>query len=142
MEEQIKTLEESNVKLSDEIKTLNENIKTLSEEKEVLVSEIKELKDSAELSAKEEKFKTMLSEGKVVPAQKDAWIKGDLEEFAKNSIKTELNLDEKGSGKEEEDKTEDVLLEQAKKLSEEKKITEAEAISKLLSLPEFKHLNK
>lgn len=145
MEEKVKKLEESNVKLSEEIKVLNETIKSLSDEKVSLEEKNKELESKIELSKKEVEFDKMLSEGKAVPAQKEAWIKGDLVEFAEKASSIKVNLQEKGSGENKEEdskKDEDALIEASKKLAEEKNITFAEATSLLLNNPEFIHLNK
>jgi hypothetical protein len=48
----------------------------------------------------ENKFNLMLSEGKVVESQREAFLQGDMESFAKNAVK--INLSETGSGKDSE----------------------------------------
>jgi phage I-like protein len=144
MEEKIKELQESNVKLSEELKKLQDNIKSLSDEKENLVKENLSLKSEIETSKKEHEFQAMLQENKVVPAQKEAWIKGDLVEFAKNASSIKINTEEKGSGQAEgegKEKVSEDLLDAARVLSEKSKISMSKAISELLSSDEFKHLN-
>ena len=81
---------------------------------------------------KEMQFTVMLSEGKVCAAQKEAFLKGDMVEFAKNA--QAMNLSEKGHGNTPKDdgvNPEDKILELASKMSDEKKITLSEAISKV-----------
>jgi phage I-like protein len=81
---------------------------------------------------KEMQFTVMLSEGKVCAAQKDSFLSGDMVEFAKNA--QAMNLSEKGHGKTPKDdgvNPEDKILELASKMSDEKKITLSEAISKV-----------
>lgn len=64
-----------------------------------LGEEIKTLKEASEKSAKESEFALLLSEGKAVPAQKDAFLKGDMAAFAKAAGTVKL----KEQGKEGED---------------------------------------
>jgi phage I-like protein len=109
-------------------------------EKEVLESEKKELSEKLSLSEKalaetkkENTFTVMLSEGKVCVAQKEAFLKDDMVEFAKNA--SSLNLSEKGHGKSPEGESdlgaEDKILELAEKMSKENKLSLGEAISKV-----------
>lgn len=110
-----------------------EEMKKLSESKtdaEKKLSEaedkIKTLEEKVALGNKEQEFSKLLSEGKAVPAQKNAFMKGDMSEFAKNAGK--VKLAEQGSGAEGSDNSdEDALVEKATKLSEEKKISFREA---------------
>lgn len=66
-----------------------EGDKTLSEEN-------KRLKAELEKNQREMKFNELLTEQKVVPAQKDAYLKGDMAKFAELSMK--VHLDEEGTG--------------------------------------------
>jgi len=108
---------------------------SLLAEKAALEAERKQLQDKlaaieaeAAVKVKETEFNALLAEGKVVPAQKDAFINGNMAEFIKNAAK--INLDEKGSAeegtKEEPTKTEEQEAEEvakeAKELAEQKKI--------------------
>lgn len=68
----------------------------MEKEKEALMTENAQLKEEKKLAEKEASFSKLLSEGKAVPAQKDAFLKGDLEAFAKLSEK--VNLENKGHG--------------------------------------------
>ena len=110
----------------------------VEEEKKKLEEEKKELKEKLELSEKnlaEEKklgqFHLMLSEGKVCMAQKDAFIKGDMVEFAKNA--STMNLSEKGHGGNpsatSKEDAENKLLEISSKIEKDRGVTFSEALS-------------
>lgn len=82
-------------KVVETIKAKDEEIKKLSEETEAN-------KKAAELAKKESEFAKLLTEGKAVPAQKDAFLAGDLEKFVSlsssvkvNTVKQSENLDPK-----------------------------------------------
>lgn len=96
----LKELTAENVKLSEKIKTIEaasaSEAKRLSDEKVELEKQITVLKTEAETSKKEGAFALLLSEGKAVPAQKEAFMKGDTVEFAKLAGK--INLSETGKG--------------------------------------------
>ena len=117
-------LEETNKMLAETKTQLTESNKKLSE------GETK-LKDMG----KEVEFSVMLSEASVVPAQKAAFLKGDMAEFAKNA--GSINIEEKGSGKGHEDKDADEAMKRVVKLTEDKsegdKITLLEARKIVLS---------
>lgn len=112
-------------KKEEEMKKLSESFteteKKLSEANE----KIKALEASVANGAKEQEFSKLLSEGKAVPAQKDAFMKGDVAEFAKHASKVKLS--EQGSASEQGADSEDAIIEKATKLSEEKKISFREA---------------
>jgi phage I-like protein len=108
-----------------------------------LAEENKTLKMQLEQKEKEIEFSEMLSNGKVVPAQKESFLSGDMKTFAENAVK--INLDEKGtggsqndddkSGKSEDEMTaeqaEDKILELAEAEVEKKKINLSEAIAQI-----------
>lgn len=109
-----------------------------------LSEEIKTLKMQLDEKNKEIQFSEMLSTGKVVPAQKDAFLKGDMKAFAEGAVK--INLDEKGtqgSGENGDDKSgksqdpmtaeqaQDKILELAEAVVEKKKINLSEAIAQV-----------
>ena len=50
------------------------------------------------LAEKKGRFDTMLSEGKTVEAQRDAFMKDDMNGFIDNAYEGDLNLSEKGHG--------------------------------------------
>lgn len=71
-------------KLSEaEAKRLNDLIAKHVEEIKKLTDENAKLKADAEVAKKESEFAALLSEKKAVPAQKDAFMKGDMAAFAK-----------------------------------------------------------
>lgn len=84
-------------KLSDaEAKRLNDLIASHLAEIKKLQDENGKLKSDAEKAQKEAQFAALLSEKKAVPAQKDAFMKGDMAEFAKLAGK--LNEQPAGHG--------------------------------------------
>lgn len=122
---------------------MDESYDDLKKKYEEMAAEMDKMKcamkadaDKAELAEKESAFNKMLAEGKVVAAQKEAWIKGDLKKFAELS-KT-VKLAAVGSG---ESPAEGVdadpqaeAIKRAKKLMEgDKKLSVGEAIRKVLS---------
>lgn len=124
----LKELETLKVELSD-IKKINE---TMSKEVEDLKAENVRLSEEQKLSKKEAEFEKMLSEGKAVPAQKEAFLKGDLDAFI--SLSQSVNFKESGTGEDppvtgDDDKAN---IEAARKLSEEKGIPLHDAISEVL----------
>ena len=112
LEEKIKKMmedgKEMGEKLADYESKMGEH-----EEKEAQLSEkeketlslsekVKELENKLELNEKSSKFNVMLAEGRVVEAQRDAFISGDMIKFAENA--GEINLSEKGHGKKGDNK--------------------------------------
>jgi hypothetical protein len=89
-------------KLSDaeEAKKLAET-KANKEASEVkkLSDEVKKLSDDLAKKEKDNKFTVMLTEGKVVEAQREAYMNGDMVKFAENAVS--VNLSEQGSGSDE-----------------------------------------
>ena len=85
---------EKNIRLAEE-KEASDKIATLSEEKEALVIELAETKKKAA-------FDVLLSEGKSVESQREAFMSGDMETFAKNAVN--INLSEAGTDRIESDK--------------------------------------
>lgn len=85
-----------------QIKQLSEEVaslKTKSEENVKLSEELKTLKSEKDALIKEQEFSVLLSEGRAVPAQKEAFMKGDMAAFVKASVK--LNEKPEGHGKTE-----------------------------------------
>jgi hypothetical protein len=104
-------------------------------------AEVKTLADKMMLSEKATSFNTMLSEKKACEAQREAFLKGDLVEFANNaqvmkfeeiSTSAEVNATDKSA--------EDQVLELAEKKVKEEKMPMAKAIAVVLS--ENPELNK
>lgn len=110
--EEIKTMKDENAKLKEDNKTLGEKIKSTDEslsesklkDRETAIAlretniKLSEEKLANEKIANEKKteFDTMLSEGKAVEAQRDAFMKNDMQEFIKNA--SNVNLSEAGNG--------------------------------------------
>ena len=102
LQKQIDDLKAAMVEMKSKLDGMTVERDALAEDKQKLAGEIKtlsegkaDLEKKAVLDAKATEFATLLSEGKVVPAQKDSFIKGDMAEFLKNA--GALNLGEKGS---------------------------------------------
>lgn len=68
-----------------------------NKERDALKSEVVKLTAKLAAAEKESQFAVLLSEGKAVEAQKDAFMKGDMAEFVK--LSQPVNLSEKGHGK-------------------------------------------
>jgi hypothetical protein len=99
----------------------------------------KEMQEKIEMSEKTSKFNNLMSEGKAVEAQRDAFFKNDMIEFAKNAQPVKLS-EISTSDEVEEKNAEDQILELAEKKVKEEKITMARAIEFVLS--ENPELNK
>jgi|GEM_PF-5927829 len=67
-----------------------------------LKKEVFKLTEEREKDKKEGQFNAMLSEGKVCPAQKEAFMKGDMADFAAKAQPVKLNESGKNSQSEEE----------------------------------------
>lgn len=98
--------------------------------------ELAEVKAKLSLSEKTKEFETLMTEGKAVEAQRESFLKGDMKEFIAKA--QPIKLAEQGHGGEgaanvkNAADAEEQILEKAKKLSEEKKISMKEAISEVL----------
>lgn len=100
------------------------------------------------MSEKKSKFAVMLSEGKVVKAQEESFLAGDMETFASLAPTKKLNEGEQGSGgqpaapavTDTAEQAQDEILKQASKMLSEKKIgSMGEAIKAALQAnPELK----
>ncbi len=101
-----------------------------------LSEKAKAVDSEKQLAEKETQFTKLLSEGKVVAAQKEHFISGDVTKFAE--LSQAVNLDPKGSGAEKKDEASgekkdagDRIIELAEKLVSEKKaknMTDAQAM--------------
>lgn len=155
LQAQVKELSEKNKKLSDEIaaaqpapgagglspevqkqiEDLKAQIASLTAENTKFASELASQKDKAVLAEKENKFQKLLSEGRVVPAQKDAFLKDDFAKFAE--LSGQVNLAGKGHSETPAPaatgSVDDQVMELAnKKLSEDKSLNLKSAISLVL----------
>ena len=108
-----------------------------------LSDENAQLKEDKKKAEKEAEFTALLSSGKAVEAQREAFMKDDLAGFAK--LSEEINTDEKGSddgangneptGDETEESAGAKLSEMADKLAEKDGIDFSDAISQVVSDP-------
>ncbi len=88
----------------DEMKEVKSNLENSEKVRKEQEGELTTLKTEVEDTKKEAKFSELLSEGKIVPAQKEGFMKMELkfsETFFKDAVAV-VNLNEKGHG---EDKT-------------------------------------
>lgn len=119
--------------LEKQIAALQAELAKLKGENEVAMAEKKKLEEQVKCAEKEAKFNVLLSEGKAVAAQKDAFLKGDMEAFVK--LAEPVNLQGKGnSGGTGEDKNKGDREDRVIKLAEEKqkadpKLSRGEALS-------------
>jgi len=93
----------------------------------------KDLLAKIDLMEKTSRFNTLLSEGKAVEGQRDAFIKGNMEEFIAKSAA--IKLSEIGHGQNpsgDGELTEDDIHEKAVKLAEESKIQYKDAVAQVL----------
>lgn len=78
-------------------KLANKTLSDVVADNKKLNDTVKNLVKANEAKDKEVTFNEMLTNGKVVEAQKKAFMDGDMAEFAKNAV-SGINLSEKGSG--------------------------------------------
>lgn len=93
------SLQEENNKLKEQLagKDKDKEKNFAEREKSIKLAEEKLINDK-KLTEKKGRFDTMLSEGKTVEAQRDAFMKDDMDKFIENAYKDDLNLSEKGHG--------------------------------------------
>lgn len=119
--------------LEQQIASLQAELEKAKQEKEVMMQEKVKLEEDKKLAEKEKEFNVLLSEGKACAAQKDAFIKGNMQEF----IKLAQPLNMKGSGgannQDDGDKNAKVLKLAEEKMKANPKLTKGDAISQALS---------
>lgn len=157
MDEKLKELEAKNLKLGEDMKKLEDmggqkdaQIAELQKQIEELKAQLAKSQADMELAAKEkaklqedikckekeQEFAKLLSEGKAVVAQKEAFMKGDMSEFIK--LSQPINLKANGSGgKENEGDAEDKVMKLAEEIKTKEGVDMGTAISKAL-----KQINK
>lgn len=127
----LEQLSAENKKLSSRIEEIEKSnaaeIKRLADEKDAAVklaadkdAELKKISDAKVLADKETEFSKMLSEGKVVPAQKEAFLKGDMTEFLAKAGNPKLKQEGAAAETEESNGDEDEKFEKVMKLAKEK----------------------
>ena len=111
-------------KLSDvqaEVTKLSESLATLTKSHKEVTAENVKLK-------REQEFTALLSEGKVVPAQKNSYMENDMAKFAADAVNTaNINLDEKGSESGGDEGEEEADTSKTKEEAEEKVVGLAQA---------------
>lgn len=112
------------------IAELEAKILEMSKSYETVMAEKKKSDEAVKLAEKENEFNVLLSEGKAVVAQKEAFIKGDMKEF----IKLAENTNTKGKGasggnsSEDQGDDEDATIKLAEEICEKQKISYSEAM--------------
>lgn len=118
--------------LEQQIAALQVELQKAKEESGKMLEEKKVLEEQKQLAEKEGQFNVLLSEGKAVAAQKDAFMKGNMTEFIK--LAQPVNL--KGSGTSETpaptDKETKVLKLAEEKMKADTKLSKGDAISQAL----------
>lgn len=125
---------------------LKKKLAKMTEENQKLSDKLAKLEEAKKLAEKETAFSTLLSEGKAVPAQKEAYIAGDMEKFIE--LSEEINTEAVGHGgegdaakkKDGEKDVHDEVMELAEKEAKDKGIELADAVSVVLGRDE--KLNK
>ncbi len=114
--------------------------KELSDMKTQNEANEKKLAEDKKLADKKSKFDLMLSEGKVVEGQREAFMSDDMMKFSENAKPLNLGGGKSKEGEDKESDTpntatpaQDEIIEKSKKLSEEKKISYAAAQRLVLS---------
>jgi len=113
------------------IAEINAKMEALKGENEAMLAEKAKAEEEKKKLFKENEFNTMLSEGKVCAAQKDAFIAGDMAEFVKHA--RPVNLSEKGSNENSNNENKDAA-DEVLKLSEAKAKAEKISLDKAISL--------
>lgn len=134
-EDREQLMKDLGVKTSEPSKADDKQLSEAVDRAEKLAKENKELAEKIALSEKERKFDVMLSEGKAVEAQREAYLAGDMDKFV--SLSQELNTEEKGTAAEDNGKDEPKTAEQAaaklteiaEKIEKEQGLTFDEALS-------------
>lgn len=124
----LEEMKKQNEKLLSDVSSLQKRLedfekdqKKLSEENQSLKDENKKLSEDKVKSEKEQAFNKLLSEGKAVPAQKEAYMSGDMIKFAENFVQTNSKVDGSEDNKNEnEADPEDKILSIANEKLEKK----------------------
>lgn len=129
--------------MSNSLKLAEEKLKTLETEK---AAKEKSDAEAKQLSEKTSKFDEMLKGGKVVEAQREAFIKGDMIKFSElaqpvNTERKSVDAEGKETSADSEGTAEEQITKLAEKLVKEKKADSiGDAISIVLADPEHKKL--
>lgn len=128
---------ESMIPAKKEEEVMPEANKEIEAELATAKKELAEANAKLSLAEKTSEFTKLLSEGKACEAQREAFIKGDMAAFIAGQVAIKLTEQGHASTPAEdtvktESQAEEKVLEEAKKLSDEKKISMKEAISEVL----------
>lgn len=150
--EQIKELENKNLKLSEDMKKLEDAMpakdaaivdlqKQIDDLKaqlqaalgqvEIEMKEKTKIQEEMQMKEKENSFTKLLSEGKAVVAQRDAFLKNDMAEFIKLAQPVNLKAAGSGAGNDEAD-SDSKVMKLAEELAKSEKIDLGTAISRAL----------
>lgn len=143
-----KDLKAQTVKLNEQVQAMEQKLADPAQSPEALLKVIEELKaenaklkesvgqmnEAKQLAEKKAQFQKLLTEGKAVPAQEDAFIKGDTIKFAE--LAGSPNLGNKGHGGQGPESVEDpeaevIKLAEAKVKESGGKLQFAEAVSQV-----------
>lgn len=117
--------------LEAQIAKLQADLAAAKGEAEKELAEKNKLVEEKKLSDKEAKFNLLLTEGKAVVAQKEAYLAGDMDKFF--SLSEKVNKDGKGSSDNstltDEQKTEKILKLAEEKRKADPKLTHADSVS-------------
>lgn len=119
--------------LEKQIAALQAELAKAKQDQEAMLAEKKKAEEAKVLAEKESAFNILLSEGKAVAAQKESYMKGDMNEFIKLAQPTNM----KGSGSTEggneiTDKDKKVLKLAEEKMKADPKLNKGDAISQAL----------
>ncbi len=116
--------------LEAKIAALNAELSAEKEKLQNALSENDKAKEAAKLAEKERSFTVLLSEGKACAAQKDAFMKGDMDAFIK--LSEPVNLRGSGASHSEmqlDDETKATLKLAEEKMEKDKSLSKGDAIS-------------
>lgn len=126
-------LADSNSEL-DNLKKENAELKLklqeMTKSHETLMSEKKKADEAVKLAEKESEFNVLLSEGKAVVAQKEAYLKGDMKEYIKlaEKVNPKANGASGGNSSEDQGDDEDATIKLAEEIQTKQKVSYPEAM--------------
>lgn len=119
--------------LKKQIADLQAALAKAQQDNEAMMAESKKAAEAKALAEKETQFNVLLSEGKACAAQKEAFIKGDMNQFIK--LAQPMNMNGKGSSNSgtpaatEDEKTQKIIALAETKVKENPKLSMGDAIS-------------
>lgn len=139
VKEKFKLSEDELKKLKDEITgsdNWKDQYKLAESKRQKLAEEIVEIRQEMETDKREIEFKVMLSEGKVCPAQKEAYMKKDFDKFAE--LAEDVKLDESGNNSKDDqseggDNQEKIIKLAEKKMTDDETLQFGDAVQLVLT---------